>query len=411
MVNIDDIIAAPSIFINHEFLRTGHVPATTKEILHRDDAITDMVLHTRCMLSNQVPGNLFLMGNTGTGKTMITLRVMEDMKSRAIENKVNALTIYIYCEKLKTNSKVLRHIFTSLENATGATRKNKTNDTGDFFEWFCQLVDVYNGVIILIFDEIDKLTDHDLINSISRIAESKLTSRNVSIIGITNDTTFIKGLDPRTKSVIAQNELIFKPYDGEQLSDILRNRAQIALQKDAFSEEIISLCAAFAAQEHGNARKAINLLRVAGELAEKAGRGEITIEDVYTARDKIEIDRAKEVVHTLPLQSKLVVMALLKLRFEHALHEMTSGDIYSAYSQLCIVADRDVLSARRVSDLIAELDMMGIVQSVVKSKGRYGRTRSIICAVSKNIYEEMQHDEDVGFLISAPIEIESLPRK
>ena len=44
---------------------------------------------------------------------------------------------------------------------------------------------------------------------------------------------------------------------------------------------------------------------------------------------------------------------------------------------LCKTVGLKPLTQRRVSDIIAELDMLGIINSKVISKGRYGRTREI----------------------------------
>ena len=44
---------------------------------------------------------------------------------------------------------------------------------------------------------------------------------------------------------------------------------------------------------------------------------------------------------------------------------------------LIIKCPRRVSGGRRISDLISELDMLGIINSIVISKGRYGRTREI----------------------------------
>ena len=47
------------------------------------------------------------------------------------------------------------------------------------------------------------------------------------------------------------------------------------------------------------------------------------------------------------------------------------------------------LTQRRVGDIIAELDMSGIINARVISKGRYGRTRRISLAVPENIVKKI----------------------
>ena len=85
-------------------------------------------------------------------------------------------------------------------------------------------------------------------------------------------------------------------------------------------------------------------------------------------------------VRTLPTQSKLVLFAILLLE-QHDVHNINTGEVYNIYKRLCEEIDADVLTQRRVTDLISELDMLGIVNAVVVSKGRYGRTKEISLSV------------------------------
>jgi len=76
---------------------------------------------------------------------------------------------------------------------------------------------------------------------------------------------------------------------------------------------VIPLCAAYAAQEHGDARRALDLLRVSGEIAERIKSSKVLEAHVKQAQEKIEIDRIVEVVRTLPSQSKLVLLSVVLL--------------------------------------------------------------------------------------------------
>jgi archaeal cell division control protein 6 len=200
------------------------------------------------------------------------------------------------------------------------------------------------------------------------------------MIGVSNDLKFTEFLDPRVKSSLGEEEIIFPPYDAEQISDILRERAQIAYKENALDEMVIPLCAAFAAQEHGDARRALDLLRVAGEIAERENKSRVEENHVKTAQEKIEIDRVVEVVRTLPTQSKLSLYSVMLLR-NNGYRNVTTGEVYNVYRQLCMHVDMDILTQRRVTDLMSELDMLGIVNAVVVSKGRYGRTKEIVLSV------------------------------
>jgi cell division control protein 6 len=231
-------------------------------------------------------------------------------------------------------------------------------------------------------DEIDKLVEKsgdDTLYNLSRM-NSELERSRVSIMGISNDLKFTDFLDPRVNSSLGEEEIVFPPYDANQLRDILEARAEIAFKDSALTDEVIPLCAAFAAQEHGDARRALDLLRTAGELAERDDTNNVEEGHVREAQEKIEIDRVVEVVRTLPQQSKLVLFAIILLE-KQGVHNINTGEVYNIYKRLCEELDVDVLTQRRVTDLISELDMLGIVNAVVVSKGRYGRTKEISLSV------------------------------
>ncbi|ELY97979.1 Cdc6/Cdc18 family protein [Natrialba asiatica] len=254
--------------------------------------------------------------------------------------------------------------------------------TDRVYSVFFDAVDYDERVVVIMLDEIDKLVEKsgdDTLYNLSRM-NSELENSRVSIIGISNDLKFTDFLDPRVKSSLGEEEIVFPPYDANQLRDILQHRSEVAFKDNALSSDVIPLCAAFAAQEHGDARRALDLLRTAGELAERAQAETVVEEHVRKAQDKIELDRVVEVVRTLPTQSKLVLFSIILLE-KNGVHSINTGEVFNIYKRLCEEIDADVLTQRRVTDLISELDMLGIVNAVVVSKGRYGRTKEISLSV------------------------------
>ena len=60
------------------------------------------------------------------------------------------------------------------------------------------------------------------------------------------------------------------------------------------------------------------------------------------------------------------------------------------YKETCLKSGLRPLTQRRVSDIIAEFDMLGIINARVISKGRYGRTKEIELAVPKSTYPKIK---------------------
>jgi len=214
----------------------------------------------------------------------------------------------------------------------------------------------------------------------------------VSLIGISNDLKFKNFLDPRVLSSLSEEEIVFPPYNASQLEDILSQRAELAFYDGVLDDEVIPFCAALAAQEHGDARKALDLLRISGEIAELRNEDKVTKEHVKEAVRKMERDHIIEAVKTLPNQSKLLLYSMILLH-NSGKRKFTTGEVYSVYKSLCKKIEMDVLTQRRISDLISELDMLGIINSILISKGRYGRTREIKLEIPVDAVKEVILDD------------------
>ena len=209
---------------------------------------------------------------------------------------------------------------------------------------------------------------------------------------------FANNLDPRVKSSLSEEEIVFPPYNALQIQDILKKRSNISFKEGTLQEGVIQKCAAYAAREHGDARRALELLRVAGELAERRDQNQVKIEDIDAAEDKIERDRITEMVKKHPKQFQLTLYSILSLGSNKS-SDIQTGDVYELYKELCKKTNLRPLTQRRVSDIIAELDMLGIINTNVISKGRFGRTREINInlpqIVEKKIFLLLEEELDV----------------
>lgn len=360
------------IFQSRDVLRPTYTPT---ELPHREEQINALASVLVPALRGETPSNVLIYGKTGTGKTAVAKFVGKELEEAGFGVKCSV--IYINCEVVDTQYRILAHLARHFGKEIPMTGW----PTDQVYAEFRNALDDEKKVVIIMLDEVDKLVrkGDDVLYNLSRINSDLLQSK-VSIIGVSNDLKFTEFLDPRVKSSLGEDEIIFPPYNAEQIRDILEQRASLAFKSGSLEEGVIPLCAALAAQEHGDARKALDLLRTSGELAERA-RSAIVLENhVRSAREKIEQDRVDEVVKTLPTQSKLVLYSIILLE-EQGTRNITTSAVYNMYKQLCPVVDTDYLTHRRITDLIAELDMLGILHTVVISKGRYGRTKEITLSI------------------------------
>ena len=133
---------------------------------------------------------------------------------------------------------------------------------------FIKIIDSEKQLIVLILDEIDqavKKISSDFLYNLTRL-NSELSKAQICIVGISNNLTFLDELDPRVRSSLSEEEIIFPPYNALQLQDILKKRADFAFKETVLQEGVIAKCAAFAAREHGDARRALDLLESGGRI-------------------------------------------------------------------------------------------------------------------------------------------------
>ncbi|MEB3774850.1 MAG: orc1/cdc6 family replication initiation protein [Desulfurococcales archaeon] len=366
-----DAVVLSRVFRAREKLLPDYIP---EELPHRDLQIRRVAETLAPALRGERPSNLFIYGLTGTGKTAVVKHVVRRLTYRASRLGVVVSGIYINVRHRDTPYRVLADIAESIGVRVPFTGLS----TGEVFYRIVRALRRRGGIYIIILDEIDFLVRRygdDVLYKLVRINED-LGSSRVSLVGITNSVSFIESLDPRVKSSLGEEEIVFPPYNASQLRDILEARAREAFNPGVLDEEVIPLCAALAAREHGDARRALDLLRVSGEIAERRGSGRVTREHVMAARMEIERDRVSEVVKTLPLHGKLVLAAITALTMGGRV-TTTTGDVYSYYKDLTARIGIEHVTSRRVSGLIGELEMLGIVSARVISRGRYGKTRVI----------------------------------
>jgi cell division control protein 6 len=313
-----------------------------------------------------------------------------------MDKKVNF--IYINCEVVDTQYRLLQNIANHFINEWSERIPFTGWPTDEVYSKLINMIEKNGGVTVIILDEVDKIKGDEALYSLSRM-NNDLKIAKVSIIGISNDLKFTDFLDPRVKSSLGEENMIFPPYDAGELQDILKQRIEIALKPKAIDYDVVPLCSALAAQEHGDARRALDLLRISAELAERNNSPKITKKFVRLAQNKIEIDRILEVVRTLPAQSKTILLAILLQENQSKKNGInaviTTGDVYDLYKELCKKIRTDTLTQRRVADLISELDMLGIITARVISKGRYGRTREIKISSSSEEIKNVIKEDDV----------------
>ncbi len=376
-----------SVFRDKSLLQINYKPS---EIVHRDDQIKQIASILAPVLRGEKTSNLFLYGKTGTGKTLSVQYVKDELLKRASKKIDHKLRIeYLNC-KLKKVSDTEYRILAELIKKLGGDVPATGLPTEAVYNKFIDIIDSEKQLLVLVLDEIDqtvKKISSDFLYNLTRL-NSELSKTQICIVGISNNLTFLEELDPRVRSSLSEEEIVFPPYNALQLQEILSIRSDGAFKKGAVEQGAIAKCAAFAAREHGDARRALDLLRIAGELAERGNSKKILLKHIDEANEKLEKDKILDVIRSEPKQFQLVLYSIMVLSDKNKDTPFFTGDVYNFYQDLCEKNKLEVLTQRRVSDIIQEFDMLGIINVRVISKGRGGRMREIRLVISKNILKK-----------------------
>lgn len=385
------------IFKEREKLLPDYVP---EELPHRDEQIVKLASILAPALRGSRPSNVFIYGLTGTGKTAVTKLVLRKLKERASQYVDYA---YVNCRQNNTSYRVLAE----LAKHVGLRIPFTGLALGEVMKRLLQGLERRKMMLIVVLDEIDNLVKRqgdDVLYFLTRVNEN-LSSSRVSVIGITNDLKFTEFLDARVKSSLGEEELVFPPYTAVQLEDILRRRAQEALHDGVVSDEVLRRVAAIAARQNSDCRLALDILLKAADLADREGAARITLEHVERARNEIEKNLAVDVIKTMPLHVKLVLASIYLLSRSGGSKFITTGLVYDKYRELSSKIGIEPVTSRRVSDILNELDVVGIINAKVISLGRYGRTKVISLGVPpRNVEEGLASDVILHSVLELPSE-------
>src|SRR4030042_528957 len=101
-----------------------------------------------------------------------------------------------------------------------------------------------------------------------------------------------------------------------------------------------------------------------------------------------------------PLQLRIVLLAVYLLQ-KHGVDPIKTGEVYATYCELYRLVERDTpLTLRRVTQLIKELNMIGILETKTKSDGRHGRSTYMKIQISlAQIQKSFASDARLGTLL------------
>ena len=379
----EEILGQDSLFTDRKAFDHAFEPA---RLPHREHELDSLVRNLVDALNGHIPSNMLLYGVPGSGKTVVTRYVLSQLREKGLEMGQSVHTYEINCRNVDTKYRVVQTIATQLAQRGDAPVPFTGWPTDRVLDTLVSRMSRVGGVHIIVLDEVDNLVDKggdDLLYALTSL-NTLLNKGRCSIIGISNDLHFTQHLDPRVSSRLSQEDIVFHPYVATEIQNILNERAEMGIKVGVLDDGVIKLCSALAAQEHGDARRALDLLRISVQKAEQRSQNRVDTKHVRLAQSQLEYDQVTPVIKTLPLHQKLVLFSIC-LNEENGLRNISTGEVYRTYAEACSKIVTEPLTTRRVSSLLNELDTMGLIMARNVSKGRGGRSKQVNSAIPKAI--------------------------
>ena len=381
MPSFSEILSKPSVFADRNVLSPHYIPGI---LPFRDKEIGKIMSAVSPALKGERPRNIFIYGKTGTGKTASVKHVAAKFESHSVATK--AKTCYVNCRmynsRYRVIQKITKEILPSLDSMGFGLAM--------LYEKMMEAVLSSGIYLIVVLDEVDMVKDlDDLLYTLTR-ANDELKSGGISIIGISNKLTFKDTLDPRSRSSLCENEMVFAPYTANQLAAIIEQRVKMGFKPHAVDESAVNLAAALTASETGDARYALKLLMKSGEIADDRGIKKISDKEVEAARHAADTEVAFEAISTLPDHQQLVLLSVANLAIDKGKNTrltsgsaeeddsyLTSGEVYEEYCKAARKFRKPRRSARWYREYLNDLEMLGLITTVESGAGMRGRTRLI----------------------------------
>ena len=372
-----------SVFVNRDLVEPDTI-IDEERIVGRDDQLKSVVSFLKPTLQGNRPPNMLLYGPAGTGKSLIIGAVTQQIIELCQSKGERFGVVDINCQPINTLDQAVYELVQTVAQdvgtevgvpETGVSTKRK-------YRRLYELINEHYDSVIFILDEIDLLVgrrENDepayskLLYQLSRASNTNEIEGRVSVAALTNDPKFMEDIDGRAESSFNPRDVYFPDYDATQLREILENRRD-AFRQDALEDDVIPLVAAFAAQSHGDARKAIDLFRGAGDLADERGDEVVTEDHVRDSQEEIDKDRSLKLVEGLTTQKKISLYATAAV----AHHSNRTGSSvpspvgFKVYQWVTNELDADQMTRETYVKYVKELSTYGLISTSRKSRGRGG---------------------------------------
>jgi len=366
-----------TIYNDREVLSDTYSPP---KVVGRNDVLKQYQNALLPVINGEEPDDIFVYGKSGTGKTECTHFILNQLESDIEEHNVpvDLERININCEGISSSYSLAIEIINSIR-----PMEDEISNTGykekRVYKMLFNELDAIGGTVILVLDELDAI-DHEKLNGfLYQIPRARtngyLENAKVGIVGISNDLTLLDDLKSDVKSSLSDKSIQFDPYDSPELFDVLKQRSDDAFLPGAVDDGILRHCAAIGADNGGDARKAIDMLRESADISRAEDADEVLSDHVRRAKEQLQSEEVITSISSLSQNEKITLYALVTLTADGS-EKPRSRRVYERYEKLAESGGERSVRYRTVRDYLAELDTLQITNRDGENGGPDGNYRT-----------------------------------
>ncbi len=334
-------------------------------IIGREKQVEQLLQYIDSLKQGLLVPVISVYGRSGSGKSTVVRFVCQNLSDRVSSAFVNlrkSKTVFgcanlILSELGSENLKSAQGLNMAIDCMEKRIEKILSDENKKFF--------------VLILDEYDVIFSDprgrpsDFVYKLLTLEENlREKGMWLCIITISNNALSEYSLDDRVKSRMGNSDIFFEPYLKEDVFHILYDRTKKAFARK-ISDDVLQHCAKLSSDDHGDARRALDLLRIAGELSD--GK-KLTKEDVEKAAQWLQKDRVKTIVSNSSYHTRTVIGAICASSLLSENPWCATSAIYNRYHSI-LANEFKPLSYRRIVDLLVEIENSGLVASRTISRG------------------------------------------
>ena len=348
-----------SVFRDEHVFEIDYVPETFK---HRETQMESLKYALRPAVRGSRPLNVMAQGPPGTGKTTAVQIMFDELQAQT-----DVEAVRVNCQVNSTRYSVFSRLFEGVFDyeppSSGISFKKLFSQVTD------RLVDE-DRVLVVALDDVNYLfyesAASETLYSLLRAHEEQGGAKiGVIVISSDLDLDMIEALDGRVQSVFRPEEVYFPKYDEPEIVEILRERVRRGFHDGVIETPVLDRVAELTAEQGGDLRVGIDLLRRAGLKAEMRASRTVESQDVEAAYDTSKYVHLSRRLQGLSDSERSLVEVIADHDGKRA------GDIYDAFN------DRTDLGYTRYSEIINKLDQLGVIDATYTDIEGRGRSREL----------------------------------